>query len=144
MQLTLNRITSIILGATFALLMLATPALVSAQAISTSPQINDNLCGGAGTLQFGNNSSSSCQTNTQNAEKKVNDLVGQIINIFSIIVGIVAVIMIVYGGFRYITSGGDSGNVTSAKNTILSAIIGLVIVALAQFIVKFVLSKVSA
>jgi hypothetical protein len=56
-------------------------------------------------------------------------------------VGIIAVIMIVYGGFRYITSGGDATKVTSARNTILYAIIGLIIVALAQFIVKFVLKK---
>jgi hypothetical protein len=49
--------------------------------------------------------------------------------------------MIIYGGFRYITSGGESGSISSAKNTILYAIIGLIIVALAQFIVKFILAK---
>jgi hypothetical protein len=52
----------------------------------------------------------------------------------------VAVIMIIYGGFRYITSGGDSNRVGSAKNTLIYAIIGLIIVALAQLIVHFVLS----
>ncbi len=62
------------------------------------------------------------------------------VNILSLIVGIIAVIMIVYGGLRYITSGGDSGNVGNAKNTLLYAIIGLVIVALAQLIVHFVLN----
>jgi hypothetical protein len=49
--------------------------------------------------------------------------------------------MIIIGGLKYITSSGDSNNITSAKNTILYAIIGLVVVALAQFIVKFVLGK---
>jgi hypothetical protein len=49
--------------------------------------------------------------------------------------------MIIIGGFRYITSGGKQESVTSAKNTILYAIIGLVIVALAQIIVRFVLSN---
>jgi hypothetical protein len=52
--------------------------------------------------------------------------------------------MVIYGGFKYITSGGDSGKVTSAKNTIVYAAIGLVVVALAQFIVKFVLGKASS
>lgn len=66
------------------------------------------------------------------------------INIFSVIVGVIAVVMIIIGGLKYITSGGDSGNITGAKNTILYAIIGLVVVALAQFIVQFVLSKTSA
>lgn len=65
------------------------------------------------------------------------------VNLFSIIVGAVAVIMIIYGGFRYITSGGDSGNVGNAKNTLIYAIVGLIIVALAQIIVQFVLSQSS-
>ncbi|HYF96556.1 MAG TPA: pilin [Patescibacteria group bacterium] len=73
----------------------------------------------------------------------VNDLITDVINIFSIIVGIVAVIMIIYGGFRYITSGGDSSKITDARNTILYAIVGLIIVAFAQFVVKFILSKIS-
>lgn len=73
----------------------------------------------------------------------INDLITKIVNIFSIIVGIVSVIMIIYGGFRYVTSGGDSSNVSNAKNTIIYAIIGLVVVALAQFIVQFVLDKVT-
>jgi hypothetical protein len=51
--------------------------------------------------------------------------------------------MIVFGGFKYITSGGDSNNVSGAKNTIIYAIIGLVIVALAQLIVHFVLNQTS-
>jgi hypothetical protein len=49
--------------------------------------------------------------------------------------------MIVVGGFRYVTSAGDSTKVGSAKNTILYALIGLIIVALAQIVVRFVLSK---
>ena len=57
---------------------------------------------------------------------------------------IAAVIMIIWGGFRYVTSGGDSNKVSSAKNTIIYAVIGLIIVALAQFIVKFVLDKTVA
>lgn len=80
--------------------------------------------------------------NTSGGTQKIQEIVTTVINIFSIIVGIVAVIMIIYGGFKYITSGGDSGNITSAKNTIVYAIIGLVVVALAQFLVQFVLDKV--
>ena len=49
--------------------------------------------------------------------------------------------MIMVGGFKYITSGGDSGNITGAKNTILYAVVGLVVVALAQIIVRFVLAR---
>lgn len=63
------------------------------------------------------------------------------INLLSILVGIAAVIMIIIGGFKYVISSGDSNNINSAKNTILYALVGLVIVALAQIIVVFVLNK---
>jgi hypothetical protein len=66
-----------------------------------------------------------------------------LVKIFSIIVGVVAVVMVIVGGFRYITSGGDSGKVGSAKNSLIYAIVGLVIVALAQLIVHFVLNQSS-
>lgn len=77
-------------------------------------------------------------------ETSLNGLIAKIINIISVIVGIIAVVMIIIGGFKYITSGGDSGKVSSAKNTIIYAIVGIVIVALAQFIVKFVLGQSTA
>lgn len=80
---------------------------------------------------------------TEDAGTNVNNLIADVINIFSLIVGVVAVIMIIIGGFLYITSGGDSSKVGNAKNTILYAIIGLVIVALSQFIVRFVLDRVT-
>jgi hypothetical protein len=73
----------------------------------------------------------------------IQSLAGHIVNIFSIIVGIVSIIMIIYGGFRYITSGGDSNAVGGAKNTLIYAIVGLIIVALAQVLVHFVLSTTS-
>lgn len=57
-------------------------------------------------------------------------------------VGIVAVIMLIYGGLRYVMSGGDSKKVTDAKNTILYAIIGLIIAVLAYAIVNFVLGTI--
>ena len=75
------------------------------------------------------------------SENSLPSVVAKIINIFSWVVGAVSVIMIIYGGFKYITSGGDSNGVTAAKNTILYALIGLVIVALSQIIVNFVLNK---
>jgi hypothetical protein len=77
------------------------------------------------------------------ASSTINSTVETVINLLSIVVGVVAVIMIIIGGFKYITSSGDSNNVTNAKNTILYAIIGLVVVALAQVIVIFVLDEVS-
>lgn len=112
---------------------LAVPAVVSAQ----ENPIQDGLCSGTelsftGTGQCGE---------AQGSGETLDRLIVLIINIVSIVVGVVAVIMIIFGGLKYITSGGDSSNVSSAKNTIIYAIIGLVVVALAQFIVRFVLGK---
>lgn len=69
-------------------------------------------------------------------------VIRNVINIFSIIVGLVAVIMIIVGGFKFITAGGESSNITSARQTITYAIVGLVIAALSQSIVWFVLNKI--
>lgn len=71
--------------------------------------------------------------------------VGKIINtavtLLSYIAGAAGIIMIIVGSFKYITSGGDSGKVGNAKTTILYALIGLVIAALAQVLVRFVLHQ---
>ena len=64
----------------------------------------------------------------------------QITNTILYIVGIVAVIMLIVGGIKYVVSGGDSKKVTDAKNTVLYAIIGLVVCFLAFAIVNFVIS----
>ncbi len=86
----------------------------------------------------------SCSPQDPQAEGQIEDLVKKGIDIFSVIVGIIAVVMIIVGGVKYITSGGASEKVTAAKNTILFAVIGLIIVALSQIIVRFVLSKTTS
>jgi hypothetical protein len=83
-------------------------------------------------------------TGTGSVTSGLKTIATQVVNIFSIVVGVISVIMIIYGGFRYITSGGDSGRVGNAKNTLIYAIIGLIIVALAQLIVHYVLSTAAS
>ena len=80
---------------------------------------------------------------TDPAEGSLSTLVRKVLSVLSIVVGVVSVIMIIVGGFQYVISGGDSSKVGNAKNTILYAIIGLVIVAFAQIIVNFVLTTVA-
>lgn len=63
------------------------------------------------------------------------------VNTLLFIIGAVAVIMIIFGGFKYVVSGGDSSAVTSAKNTILYAIIGVIVALLAYAIITFVLDS---
>lgn len=73
----------------------------------------------------------------------VNNLLQTIVEILSIVVGVVAVIMIIVSGLKYMTSGGDAGKVSSAKNTLIYAMIGVAIAALAQFFVHFALAQSS-
>ncbi|MBW3568755.1 pilin [Candidatus Parcubacteria bacterium] len=130
--------------------------LISFMPASASAQKTGELCSGAN-LDLGNNKRS-CQTRSgvsttkggklcdgqACSDRALNNLIRQVVNVFSIIVGVVAVIMIIYGGFRYVASGGESGNISTAKNTLIYALVGLIIVALAQVIVKFVLNRVTS
>jgi hypothetical protein len=140
------RKTIAIVGASLALALIPVAAPVAVYAAEEDPGAGDTANIG-GNLACGSNLSTTegdCQDETATGTEKLQNIVTAVVNLFSIVVGIVAVIMIVVGGFKYITSGGDSGNITSAKNTIVYAVIGLVIVALAQFLVKFVLNKVNS
>jgi hypothetical protein len=141
LQLTFHKSPATLIRDAILLFIVVVASFLLFQAASVSAQdIENNLCAGA---NLNVNTNCSTPIDNQSPEQRINDIIADIINIFSLIVGITAVIMIIIGGFRYITSGGDSNNVTGAKNTILYAIIGLVIVAMAQFIVRFVLARVT-
>lgn len=75
------------------------------------------------------------------ANRGVSSILRTALNLISLAVGIIAVIMIIVGGLKYITSQGDSNSINSAKDTLLYAVAGLVIVLLAQVIVQFVLGR---
>jgi hypothetical protein len=112
----------------------------AAYAVVDTSTINNSICGGTkGEVQGVD--VSQCDDTTDGSG--IEAILRKVIQIFSIVVGFVAVVMIIIGGIRYITSGGDSGNISSAKNTIIYAIIGLIIVALAQVLVHYVLKNVN-
>lgn len=69
------------------------------------------------------------------------NLIKTIVHVMSVIVGVIAMVMIVFAGFKYITSGGESNKIANAKNTLIYALVGLIIVALAQFMVRVVLKE---
>lgn len=115
--------------------LFALPAAVAIPTVSAQSIEGGLNCGS----QFNLDPNANCKAQDTNTDFQ--NLLKNIVNIISVIVGVISVIMIIFGGFRYITSGGDSGKVGNAKNTILYALIGLVIVALAQFIVYFVLNQ---
>src|SRR3972149_12006875 len=92
-------------------------------------------------VQQGADAAANATGTPADADKTLTETAARVINILSITVAVIAVIMIIVGGFRYVTSGGKQESVTGAKNTILYGLIGLVIVAGAQSIVNFVLKN---
>lgn len=118
------------------------PALASTAFADTGgTNVTGGLCAGINS-GANNNLNTDCGTaGTGNGQSDISNLASRITNLFSLIVGIAAVVMVVYSGFRYITSGGDSNRVGSAKNSLIYAIVGLVIVAMAQFIVHYVINQ---
>lgn len=71
-----------------------------------------------------------------------NGIITKIVNLITLIVGIAAVISIMFAGFRMITSGDNSEEVTKARELIIYALIGLLVAAFAQIIVRLVLFKI--
>ena len=71
-------------------------------------------------------------------------IIPRIINLMLFIVGVLAIFMMIYGGIRYVLSGGDNNKVKDAKNTILYAIVGLIVAILGYAIVNWVVSVVGA
>ena len=71
------------------------------------------------------------------------EIIQTIVRVLLFLIGAISVIMIIIGGFRYVVSQGDSGAVTSAKNTILYAVIGLVVAIFAWAIVDFVIDNLA-
>lgn len=110
-------------------------------ASSHAAGFNDGVCQGVNTVLENSGGVSSTTDCTGDSDNQLATLINKIINLFSIIVGAVSVLMIIYGGFKYITSGGSDDGTAAAKNTILYALVGLVIVLISQTIVKFVFSK---
>ncbi len=116
---------------------LAIMPLLAPAGVATAANAKESLCEGIGLAGGGKND---C---TQTAgDSTVDSVIGRAIDILSLVVGVISVIMIIIGGLKYIMSAGEGSNITAAKNTIIYAIVGLVIVAFAQIIVKFVLTKV--
>jgi hypothetical protein len=140
----IQKIKSYLLVASSALLIampVAIPAVTYA-VVCDGDNIADQVSKGANGAATGS-AASDCTTTSEVDENSLATLGRKVVNLFSLVIGVIAIIMIIYGGFRYITSGGASERVGNAKNTLVYAIVGLIIVALAQIIVHFVLNQTS-
>jgi hypothetical protein len=125
----------------FAMINATLLALILGFSVTASAAPQPVQCSGVAGLQNGAN----CAAGSGQAAKIDGDggIFKTVVNILLFIVGAVAVIMLVIGGLRYVTSNGDQNAVTGAKNTIMYAIIGIVVAFLAYAAVNFVVSQLS-
>jgi len=87
--------------------------------------------------------SAACQkTTTTNPLTGSNGLIVNITHIIAVVAGAVAVIVIIISGFKYVLSNGDAAQATAARNSILYALVGLVVIIVASSIISLVMSKV--
>ena len=105
--------------------------------VSVFADIKEDVCSGVGLSSGG-----SCKTATSGS-KSVNEVIATGLNVFSAIIGIIAVVMIMIAGVKYMTSQGEPGKINEAKNALLYAVVGIVVVAMAQIIVQFVIKRFS-
>ena len=152
----IQKIKKIILTASTAAVLalgMAVPATVMAVTCTANTPgqsqqdcINANLCSGSNFNTAGstNNLTTADCGDAKNGSNTIGAKIKTLLNVLSAIVGVLAVLMIIYAGFRYVTSAGSEAGIKAAKGAIIYAIIGLVVVALAQVIVHFVISNVTS
>ncbi len=108
---------------------------------ATASAANYNPFSSACSPATGSNSSSACSVNGKDPVTGVNGVLRKVTTIIAFIAGVAAVIVVVIGGFEYITSNGDPQKAASARKAIIGACIGIVIIVVAQSLVIFVLLK---
>jgi len=127
-------IVELVISSSFALSLLLSPVNTYAQIVPGAEKVE--VCAG-----IDSNGTGTCDTT---AVSKLNSTLGTFINIFSVIIGIITVIMVMVSGFKFITSNGDPNGVSSAKTTLVYALVGVAVVALAQVLVHFVIYHAQA
>jgi hypothetical protein len=126
----MRRIATIISSLFIAVLLLAPVFLPQKAYADCNGDSKCQICEGAGL--------NGC---TPGSGPTVNSIIATTVNVLTFVVGIAAVIMIIIAGLRYITANGDASSIQGAKNTLLYAIIGLVVVVFAQTLVRFAIDK---
>ncbi len=121
----------IIIGA-FLLITLLLPSYAYAEDVNI---IGGNVC----TKETEN--SPVCNSTKKDPFTGSNSALLNIANILSWIGGVIAVIMIIFAGFTYVTSSGDDGKIKTAKNIILFSVVGLVVIVVSRIIVAFVIDR---
>lgn len=115
--------------------LLISLSLIFGMALSLAPAV-----GAVNVLPCDGVDSALCK---QEKDDDVPHFIKNLVNTLLFILGAVSVVVIVIAGFYYTTSNGDQALITKAKNTLLYAVVGLVVALLAYAIVNFVILRLS-
>ncbi|MEK7620839.1 MAG: pilin [Patescibacteria group bacterium] len=140
----MQRIKILIISSLIVLGMTIIPLSSSASALVNINDAKKETASGACTQKGG--ATEADDTNGKTCTKEGSDIMGifrTVANVLLFLVGAVAVVILIVGGFRYVTSNGDANSVTAAKNTIMYAIIGIVVAFLAYAAVSFVTQQLT-
>lgn len=123
--------------------LLATISMIIASMglLPAQPAFGIDVFNGANGACTGGGGSGSAKDICGASQDDFKKIMKTIINTALVVIGMIAVIMIVIGGVKYVVSNGEAQQIQSAKNTILYSVIGLVIAVSAFPIVNFVLDK---
>ncbi len=119
--------------------LLAIPFVLTAGASAQVVNPYDDLCKNA-TDEVKN--SSVCQVDGEKDPIAGQEgVIIRTVTILSYIVGFASVLMVILGGLKFITANGDPNSISSARNTVLYALIGVAVFLSSQIIVRFVISR---
>lgn len=121
---------------TFAALLCSTFVLQSGLAYAANPAYAGVDCAGVAA------GSPVCHASTSDPLTGNNGIIVKATNLIALVAGAVAVIMIIIGGIKLITSNGEASSIAEARKTIIYALIGIVVIVLAKTIITFVVSRV--
>lgn len=80
-----------------------------------------------------------CGSNCGNSS--LGSLIGQATNAVIYLVGALAVIMIIWGGLQFVFSTGDPGRQKKARETVIYAVVGVIVAIISFALVNFVIDK---
>ena len=125
-------------------LIIATALFASLAVVSTQPALAAapvNILGGGGACSSAPGSAVCTDTKKNPTGNPIAKEITKITDIVAWIAGAAAIIVIVVAGIRFITSNGDSNAVVSARNTIIYAAIGIVVIVAARSIIVFIVNR---
>ena len=111
--------------------------LLAAPGVGAAPGDCESTEGGAG-LSIQNGIDCGSSEDQQGSLFGSEGVFTTVTNVLLFLIGAISVIMLIFGGIKYTISNGDPGAVTKAKDTIMYAVIGIIVALLAYAIVNFV------